>query len=368
MSDDDSSDPISQLAKSNINIFAWSDLDKLPKYEYVIKGYFDRGCLSLLYGNSNAGKTFLGIDIACHIVTGEGWHGQKVNKGSVVYISAEGGYGIKRRVDAFREEHDISNLNGLHFILDNVPLGKTDSHHHDLIKCLNHIENLSLVVVDTVARAMGGSDENSASDMGAFIKHCDEIKKATGAHVMLIHHSGKDTSRGARGHSSLKAAVDTEIEIKARGKSGEVTIELKKQRDGPVGQKKKFILSQHHLGTDADGDDIMSCVLKHQNKNISMQKSLPSQAVKAHGLLKKMSQESPNDYIEIDTFKNRFFSEGVSNSDKKSTVDRAYKRNIEKLVIAGLVRLSGNTIVLTDNQDKIGQTIHTNTDRQDTPL
>ena len=68
--------------------------------------------------------------------------------------------------------------------------------------------------------------------MGALIKRCDfHLRVGTGAHAMLLHHTGKDVSQGARGHSSLRAAVDTEIEMTwdKEGQSGLATVT--KQRD-----------------------------------------------------------------------------------------------------------------------------------------
>ena len=72
---------------------------------------------------------------------------------------------------------------------------------------------VELVVVDTLSRALAGGNENSPDDMGAFVRNCDKIRQATGAHLMAIHHTGKDEARGARGHSLIKAAADTELEV-----------------------------------------------------------------------------------------------------------------------------------------------------------
>ena len=72
---------------------------------------------------------------------------------------------------------------------------------------------VSLVVLDTLARSVAGGNENASEAMGAFVVNSDHIRHKTGAHVMAVHHSGKDAAKGARGHSSLKGAVDTEIEL-----------------------------------------------------------------------------------------------------------------------------------------------------------
>ena len=74
--------------------------------------------------------------------------------------------------------------------------------------------DFSAIFVDTVARALPGSDENSATDMGAFVDACDRIRHHTGSAVIGVQHSGKDISRGMRGSSALLGAVDTSIDVK----------------------------------------------------------------------------------------------------------------------------------------------------------
>jgi hypothetical protein len=72
---------------------------------------------------------------------------------------------------------------------------------------------IRLVVVDTLSRAMAGGNENAPDDMSAFIRNIDRIRQETGAHVLIVHHCGKDAAKGARGHSCLRAATDTKIEL-----------------------------------------------------------------------------------------------------------------------------------------------------------
>ena len=79
---------------------------------------------------------------------------------------------------------------------------------------------VQLVIIDTLARSMGAGDENSSQDMGAFIAACDQIRRATGATVLIVHHSGKSSNAGARGSSALLGAVDTAIESRSTMAAG----------------------------------------------------------------------------------------------------------------------------------------------------
>jgi RecA-family ATPase len=88
-----------------------------------------------------------------------------------------------------------------------------------------------LLIIDTAARAMAGGNENAAEDMGVLIKNIDLIRQEIGCFVLLIHHSGMDSTKGVRVHSPLRGAIDTEIGVKARGKGEPKTATVVEQRN-----------------------------------------------------------------------------------------------------------------------------------------
>ncbi len=229
---------------------------------YLVKGWLDRGAASVIYGESNVGKTFLALDVAMHVASGQDWHGHRVARGAgaVVYIAGEGGARIKNRVEAIRLARPHLTK-GADFILLPTTLDLCTSEDAD---CLADVlealgRPIALIIVDTLARAMGGGDENAAKDMGAFVRSIDHLRSVTGAHVSVIHHSGKDTAKGSRGHSSLRGAVDTEIELTREGQI--VTAETKKQRDHATDGILSYQLEEVFLGKDEDGDQVTSRVV-----------------------------------------------------------------------------------------------------------
>jgi RecA-family ATPase len=126
-------------------------------------------------------------------------------------------------------------------------------------------QKAQLIVGDTMARMTVGANENSVEDMGLAVANCDAIRRATGAHFCLIHHSGKDLDRGPRGHTSLRAAVDTEIQVAlVEGEEGEVQgrrARVTKQRDLPVGESIYFDLRVLEIGRSQWGSAVTSCVV-----------------------------------------------------------------------------------------------------------
>jgi len=212
------------------------------------------------YGESNSGKTHVVLDQALAIAAGRTWAGKPTHQGLVVYVAAEGGPGIVRRVMAhriFRPEHKNLPFNLVSFPID---LMRNANDSKALIALVREAESESgqkcvMVVVDTLSRALAGGDENSSADMGAFVKRCDEIRAATGAALHVIHHAGKNTAKGARGHSLLRAAVDTEIEIE----NGAIL--CRKQRDMETSMDLRFDYKQVEIGQRLDATPVHSVVL-----------------------------------------------------------------------------------------------------------
>lgn len=118
---------------------------------------------------------------------------------------------------------------------------------------------VAIIAIDTLNRAFGGGNENAPDDMGAFVNIVAKIASALGCLVLVVHHSSKDEARGSRGHSSLQAAANVEIEIKReQGEPG--IINITKQRDGVDGAEYGFALKTVLMGVDQDGQDVTTCV------------------------------------------------------------------------------------------------------------
>ena len=96
---------------------------------------------------------------------------------------------------------------------------------------------IALVVIDTLARAMVGN-ESSSEDMGRYVAPCSRIRDKVQTMVLSVHHCGKDTAKGARGWSGLRAATDVELEI------CEGAITVSKNRDERSGQTYGFKLEE----------------------------------------------------------------------------------------------------------------------------
>lgn len=180
----------------------------------------------------------------------------------------------------------------------------------------------------------GGGDENSSSDMGSLIQNCDNIRNDTGAHVCLIHHTGKEETRGARGHSSLKAAIDTEIQVSQKNEIIQATI--LKQREGRTGDRLCFSFKGYEVRRDEDNDPVYSCALTRVDIQ-SEKNQLSGQALQAYQLLSDFVLDKGIEHIpeegmplkkcvRTDDFKDRFIKSNIASSDKPGSINKAFLR------------------------------------------
>lgn len=245
------------------HIQSWEEVRARPrKTAWLIKGFLPKAVLGVMFGASTTGKSFVALDMACAIARGSEWNGHRVTKGRVLYVVAEGADGFIQRMDAYDHQHGVEKRE-VDFITDMVPNLTEAAQVTDLIKDIKAREPYQIIVMDTFAQMTAGINENSGEDMGTALEQCKRIARISGAMVLLIHHSGKDAAKGARGWSGLRAAADVELEVT---RSDEVrAIKVTKLKDGRDGTEHGFKLVDVILGLDEDDDTITSCVVEYGN-------------------------------------------------------------------------------------------------------
>mgnify|MGYP000517611529 CR=1 FL=1 len=257
--------------------------DELPEAftppDELVEGVLTAGDGSVLYGDSNSGKTFLVIDMAAAVARGAQWMGRNTEPGLVVYLAAESPASVRGRLQAYQRHHGVRVPN-FAIVQSPIDLFDGDADTEAVIAVVRQLERqrgqkVRLIVGDTLARLSAGANENAGQDMGLVVRRFDRIRSACNAHFLLIHHSGKAAANGARGWSGIRAAVDTEIEVtdSPTGRCAEIT----KQRDlSTKGERIGFRLDTVTLGTTKWGAAATSCVVvpadapdKPQGKRVS---------------------------------------------------------------------------------------------------
>ena len=263
-------DPESDIFKKLKAVFAREIPSTYEIPDELVEELLIRNEISIIYGDSNSGKTFLAVDMACSIALGKEWLGRRVEQGLVVYLAAESPASIRLRVQAYEKFHRCSIGDGLIIVQASVNFHHSETDINHIIRLVEQAEEITgrkceLIVSDTLARISAGANENSGEDMGQIMARFDILKNATKAHLSIIHHAGKNQAAGARGWSGMRAHVDTEIEVSEKGLVRKA--QIMKQRGLPgKGDDIYFKLSIVEMGTTKWGKIASTCVVEFDSE------------------------------------------------------------------------------------------------------
>jgi hypothetical protein len=233
-----------------IRLLTMAEVEAMPPPQWLIYGVIPRGGLVIPYGPPKAGKTFLVTAWGLHVAAGLEWCGRPTTQGAVVYVVGEGLGGFSARLAVMREAYGIPSTAPF-FVIPRAVNFRDDNAVKELVAAIEAAlpsgVTLALIVIDTLARAMPGVDENSAQEVGLVIARCDAVKEHFGATVMPVHHTGKDTERGMRGSNALLGAVDASYLIQRAGK-GVVRLKNDAMKDAEEFADMLFDMEQVHVG------------------------------------------------------------------------------------------------------------------------
>lgn len=304
---------------------------------WLVEGFFIKDTLAALVGKPSSGKSLISLSLAASIATGADWFGHKTQKGTVVYLAGEGQWGISRRLMAWSKHHNISLDEADLFLSDHAvmidqPKAIVDT--ADAIRALS--DTPSLIVIDTLHRSFSG-DENSASDMAAFIQGCDYLRtQFPSAVVLVVHHSGHGNEVRARGSSSFHAALDTSYTIE--GADSVKVMTQNKTKDGKPAQPIRFEVKEVDIYETHEGVE-QSITIQQTNDTATPTKQLSSSLVFA---IQTFAAVSYRHKADLSQWRAEYYTRhhGESSEAKK----KAFSRVRKDLVEAGIMRVNDGDV------------------------
>lgn len=258
----------SQWAMPPPRLFKRADellIDPKPQ-GFLIERYLPEASISALVGASGCAKSFIAIDWACSIGTGSPWLNHATKPRSVYVLAGEGQRGLAKRIRAWSLFHRQA-LDGFPIFVSTGMPALAERDPAQIVSLMDQVEIMQrdaaelpgLIVVDTLARAMAGYDENSAGDMGRLMDAMAMLRDRFDAAVLLVHHTGHNAAR-ARGSSAFFAALDAEFQVTRDG----MTVELRstKEKDWATPPTLRMRMATQEIGIDGeDGQPEASLVL-----------------------------------------------------------------------------------------------------------
>ena len=355
--------PVVPLGSDNpIRILNYQQMMQMPAPAWLIEGILPERALTLMFGASNSFKSFLAVDMACHIATGLDWHGQTIKQGLVVYIAAEGAYSLARqRIAGWADYHGVI-LDDLYLIPQGLTL--------DNQKTLQHLQALFdappktpvLLISDVLAGTIEGSDSEIEVIQRRLIGTRQLIERYQLAELMITH-SGWSQKARARGSTHLWGSADSRLGVVRKGQAYATTLKIERHKDAESGASFDLTLKPHAFG-DADYQNTLIPIIKGGTKLEA--EHLPRQADQTYKLLLKTIDETGEQLpatrqrpacqaVHQDVFKEAFWASEIVASDKPDSRHRAFKRCLESLENSSFIGVRDGWIELTRQQDKTRQ-------------
>ncbi|MIE72543.1 hypothetical protein EL06_24940 [Salmonella enterica subsp. diarizonae] len=221
--------------------------------KFVIEGLVPLGVI-MFYGISSHFKSYLIISMLCRLaMKTHRWAGRNIRGGAVLYVAAEGGSSVMPRVGAWADKYNDGKPVELFYTYAHPVDLSVKAQADGLIKEIKRIEMhtgepLRMVVIDTLSQSMMQGEENNASDVAKFMAGATRVCSETGSSVGIVHHSGKDSSKGMRGSSAAFANADAVIRVERIGDA--VNLINEKQRTGPVQPTRGYMVPTVQLPDD----------------------------------------------------------------------------------------------------------------------
>lgn len=199
-------------------------LSAIKPREWFIPDWLPRDGAISIYGPSGIGKSFYSLAMSLELARGGNFAGYKLDPVRVLYVAAERAIDQRDRLEAWQLHYDRDTPSTFQILAASPQICKPD-HLQELITIIKE-NSAQVVVLDTFARMTIGIEENSSKAMGEAMEAIDLIREATdGGAVSVLHHTGKDSSKGARGSTAFLAALDVGIQLSGDSKALKVFVD-----------------------------------------------------------------------------------------------------------------------------------------------
>jgi hypothetical protein len=255
--------PDQAAALPELNIFRSTDRPTADRKDGLVEGLFRTSEMVLLVGESNSGKSGAALDLALCVVHGMKWKGHKTKKSGALYCAGESPPGIEALEKAWNQHHKKQRHENMFFLEETFDLDKPE-HVEWFKKQVRAIEQatgvkIGLIVLDTFVDFLGDAEENSNTELRQVMRAIQLIARDLDAAVVIVHHMGKDASKGARGGTATNAKAD--LRLDCTKEAGFTNLAVGKLRRGKTGGWKQLFRKEVAIGKDDWGNDDTSYVM-----------------------------------------------------------------------------------------------------------
>jgi hypothetical protein len=313
---------------------------------WVVKHAVPAESVGVIFGGSGTFKSFIALDMALHVAHGLPWLGRRTEEGPVLYIAAEGGAGLWRRIEAWHRARRLRWQDAPMYV---VPVGL------DLMQDASRVVEAAakvgvtptLVIVDTLSQTFSG-EENSANEVAGYLRELGTMFRLTWqAAVAVVHHSGHQATERPRGSSAIRANVDWMLGVFRDQDEMLATVECHKQKDGERFADVSFRLTEFEIGRDEDGDPINTLVARHMSNTEEVQEAMAAEHKAGRGGHNRLIVSLASNGMSEAELRKAFYEDcDVADPDSRR---QAYFRARKWATARGFFEVVQGTVVLPSN-------------------
>lgn len=311
---------------------------------WLVKHVIPADSVGMLFGGSQTFKSFIAVDCALHVAHGLPWMGRITEPGPVLFLAAEGGAGLWKRIDAWHRQRRL-RWQDIDMTVVPVALDLKQDAWRVVEACQVIAHTPKLVVIDTLSQTYSG-EENSASDMAAYLRELgNRFRVLWGCTVIVIHHTGHQATERPRGSSAIMPNVDFLIGVHRDEKELMATVSCSKQKDGELFSDATFGMAVVQLGLDRDGDPITSLVARHLGTEKEVQEARALEAAAGRGGRTHALVQLVKHGMTEGELRRAFYAEVVADKDAEAR-KKAYQRARTEAIQAQLIEVENELVFL----------------------
>lgn len=313
---------------------------------WAVKGAIPEASIGMIFGASGAFKSFIALDYALHRAYGLPWLGRKTKQAIPVYIAAEGGAGLIRRIKAWHLKHAMDwRQCPMRVVAASISLSTQAESLKKAIQAANVAPGD--VIVDTMSQTFSG-DENSKQEVTEFLRNLGlHLRDEFNCTVTIVHHSGHASTERARGSSAIGFDIDFIFRVDREEGAMVCSVTNTKQKDGERLDPLSFTLERHVLGHDEDGEEISSLSASMVSHASELLEAVERSAESHGAIFLRLVREIGDEQLVRRAFDEALAATGI---EKKDTRSKAFRRAMDEFTKKGVViRGAGGCVQLVDN-------------------
>lgn len=353
-----------QPPKAPLRFLSYDDMVNLPDPQWLIEGVIMEETSALMFGKSNSFKSFLAIDMACSVATGDlgkGWHGARIFDGyPVLYVATEGALGVaKQRIPGWMEAHEVpmGYRQSVALYPQEIALDD-DKSVNDLIRSCaiwtdeDGSENWSdpayafkLIVLDIFGATMMGP-ETSDETARAWVRNINRIIREVKCAVLTVAHTGWADETRARMHTHFWGSFDTRLKAEGDKKALTTVLTVDRHKDADSAGEWGFQLEKVTLSTGQTTlvprlcDEVEA---KGKQPRLTGKQNIALQALSEALIEQGKTISGPNypacPVVAVEAWRAMCDRHGLTDSEDTQTRGRTFRRARDELHEKGLVRI-----------------------------